>query len=716
MDIGGFLKAIYGQSVGHIAIATKGESGQIDSQRWVEWPAEAAFAEKYIEIRHNEDVYVSTAVFSGEQRTMGDTNAVARVVWADADTCPPDKFRVPPSIAVRTSQGRYHCWWLLDEEVPASRAAEVSQRIYHGHKDDGVDSGWNVSKLLRVPGTSNTKRGEPEDVVIESVTEDVYTLDTLEDVYSDVEISHVTGLDADMPPVLEDLSALEDRIASTDFEHLYTDVPPEGVSWYKRLYKLELELFREGFTPQEVLSLAANAACNKYARDKRTTDDLWKDVLKAAAEHEAEYDVPADMRNPAPQTRKPAVFLDDKEREFVEEQDTFIKRYVEWVAGHTDSSETFQHTLAYQLLSCVYGDRAYLVSRHGAVNLNLWALVLADSTVNRKSTARRLFLRALHAFEERLQGKIDVGNDTTSEALLKELAERDGLVSLLHTDEVNEFFRESYLKNYRVGTLGTFTDLYEGDVPVTLRATKGAGNRKRAKTVFNFLGVGIRSDTATVLTKANFESGFLARMLWSIADPPPARAVDEHLDLGDPEDYYKYDEMLDDIVDDLFAGAGAWPSEGQPKAPVRFEANASARLNKWAEDLASYVAYSLDEAGLNAAKDRLKWSVAKAATLLALHDGESAVGMRHLLPTLWQAERWASDMVRMYLEVSSSDFERSCAEVENYIACGKDRQQVESQIRRKFARLRPQQFDEVVDALRKQGRVRKVGDGKWEAL
>jgi hypothetical protein len=714
MNVGGFLKAIYGDSTGHIAIATKNpETGQLDSQKWLKWPDESAFAERYIEIRANEDVYVSTSIFTGEQRTMADTGAVSRAVWADADTCPPEKFRVPPSIVVRTSEGRYHCWWLLDEEVPAHRAAEVSQRIYHGHKDDGVDSGWNVSKILRVPGTSNTKRGTPEPVVLELFSEDVYTLDTLEAVYSDVEVSHVTGMDAVMPELIEDLTDLEERIADSDYVHLYTDVPPEGVSWYKRLYKFELELFRSGFTPQEVFSLANNAACNKYARDKRSVADLWKDVLKAAAEHEAEYGMPTDV---APRERQPAVFLDEQERSFVEEQDTFIKQYVSWVAGHTDSAETFQHTLAYQLLSCVYGDRAYLVSRHGAVNLNLWALVLADSTVSRKSTARRLYLRALHAFEEAEQIKVDVGNDTTSEALLKELAERDGLVSLLHTDEVNEFFRESYLKNYRVGTLGTFTDLYEGDVPVTLRATKGAGNRKRAKTVFNFLGVGIRSDTATVLTRQNFESGFLARMLWSIADPPPMSAEDEHLDLDDPEMYYHYDNVLDDLVEELVGRASVWPRGGVAKAPVRFTDEAASRLNRWAVDLATYVSNSLDEAGLNAAKDRLKWSVAKAATLLAVHDGEDRVQLKHLLPALWQAERWASDMVRMYLEVSSSDFERICAEVENYIAYGEDRQRPESQVRRKFARLRPQQFDEVVDALRKQGRIRKIAEGRWEAL
>src|SRR5690554_5669636 len=101
---------------------------------WRNWPDEKAYIAKYISIRHDEDVYVPVAVFTSDHRTMSDQGAVTRVVWADADTCHPDNFRLPPSIVVRTSQGRWHCWWLLDGEVSAHAAAQVSQRIYLAHK------------------------------------------------------------------------------------------------------------------------------------------------------------------------------------------------------------------------------------------------------------------------------------------------------------------------------------------------------------------------------------------------------------------------------------------------------------------------------------------------------------------------------------------------------------------------------------------------------
>src|SRR5690606_18920657 len=102
-------------------------------------------------------------------------------------------------------------------------------------------------------------------------------------------------------------------------------------------------------------------------------------------------------------------------------------------------------------------------------------------------------------------------------------------------------------------------------------------------------------------------------------------------------------DLLDEMVADLAVKVDQWPQG--PRAPLRFAPDASQRLNQWSEDLASYVAHSLDEPGLNAAKDRLKWSVAKAATLLAMYEGSDVVKMPHLLCALEQSERWATDMV-----------------------------------------------------------------------
>src|SRR5690606_13445514 len=112
-----FFDSIYGDSEGFIDIVTRSDDGDLVSERWFEWPKDKSAVLKYCTVRNDEDVYCSVAVFSNELRSKEDVNAVARTVYADADTCHPSNFRIPPSIVVETSPGRWHCWWVLDEEV-----------------------------------------------------------------------------------------------------------------------------------------------------------------------------------------------------------------------------------------------------------------------------------------------------------------------------------------------------------------------------------------------------------------------------------------------------------------------------------------------------------------------------------------------------------------------------------------------------------------------
>ena len=731
-----FYEAIYGDSTGWVAVVTRSEYSQDpDSEKWLELPRQFDYMVKYSELRAVEDVYCSTAVFSDKMRTKADTGAKSRVVYADADTCDPENFRLPPSIVVQTSEGRWHCWWVLDEEVSAAQASEASHRIAIAHEAQGCDkSGWIVSKILRVPGTTNSNHETPEPVTA-YYSGQVYTLDTINDVYRDIDLTPRVTLTGERPePVSQArLNELEQELETAGLSSLYLEKPHEGQSWSERLFKLELELFRMGMNPQEVFSVAKESSCNKYNPEyagqhtqtgvsipRRNDPDgvLWADVQKAYAEYEATKDIPTEevIRKVAAK----AEFLSIDERRLLKERPCFVDEYVAWVATRTDSAETYQRTLSFLLLSSIFGNRGFISTPWGGTNLNIWALILGDSTHTRKTTAVKLYLKVLHAYEGITASMIDIGDDVTTEALLKTLGTRDGQVSVLHTDEVSGFFKENMAKNYRVGTLETFTALYDGEVPVVLRATKDSGNKNRARTVFNFVGIGIREHVAHILTKEHFESGFLARALWSVADPPAWSVQDEHLPLldntEDDEIEYNRDEQVDLFASDLAVRASLW-SDTQP-SKFRFDKSAKTRINKWTEDGARYLIDSDSDKVLRTAYDRLKWSVTKAATLLAMYDQSKTVTMTHTLHALAQAELWFNDMIRMSAEVSSSDFERRCDDVEQFISSGESRMRIESSVRKKFARLKPAECDEVIKALMLQGRIRRSPQArtKLEAL
>lgn len=733
-----FLEAIYGDSEGYIALVTlDDDTHELSSQRWFHWPSEASMAAKYAALRDDEDLYCTVGLYSDKERTRDDLQAVSRVVYADLDTCHPDNLRVPPTISVQTSEDRWHGWWVLDEEVLLKDAAEASRRIYEAHKDQGVDRGWHVTKLLRVPGTTNRKYDEPHPVIA-TYSDQVYTLDTINDVYGDVTFDEAATLVSNkMPkpvtPGSKAFVALEQRLDSAGLTSLYLNPPAEGQSWSEMAYRLELDLFRKcDMTPQEVFSVMLEAACNKYnpeniadgavtqtgvpiPKRRNHQEVLWREVLKAYAEHQATANIIVES---SPGVRRPekAQFLSVEERRFCAERPTFIDRYVEWVATRTDAAQTYSRTLGWILLSSVFAGRGYLPLKYNPrTELNLWALILGDTTRTRKTTAVNLMMYVLHRYEALSQMVIDIGSDATTEALTRVLADRDGQVSLMYNDEFNGYLAETMGKNYRAGTLEVMTKLYDGKVPQVLRNSKDAGNRKRARTVFNFVGVGIRAQTAEILTKRNFQSGFLARMLWSVADPPPRRKGSEDVAFADEDEVSrKYDTVMEDMVADLIRRVRKWP-EDTPQA-IRMDQAAINRYNKWAEEGMTLVENYHDSDILMPSFTRLGDSVLKAAALLAMYDQSDTITLAHLLPTLLQAESWFNDMVRMASEVSSSDFERRLNEVEAFIMSGENQTRLESSIRKKFSRFRPRDIEEIFLALVQSGRIKRLTGQKFQAM
>lgn len=706
-----FLDLIYGSTEGYISIVTRNDvTGLPDSERWLEWPKERTFAQRYTQIREQEDVYLSVGVFRSRSRTNTDAFARSNVVWADADTCHPTNFRLRPSIIVETSPGHWHCWWVLDNDVPLVDAEKAARLISRAHRDQGCDRGWNASRILRVPGTTNTKYDPPVPVVAE-YTGSVYSLNNILDSYGDVPDDSVVLFDGEIPDLIDGpaLVELENQYVTSDLERLYVERPPEGESWYNRLFRLEVDLFRNGATAQEVFSLASNAACNKYARDRRKPLDLWKDVQKAHHEFEQINSVVID--SDTPRVVQTASFLSDDERALIADNPTFIDRYVAWAKNKSpDSAETYHRTFAFLVLSAVFSDKVFVNLRWGRIYPNLWALVLGHTTLSRKSTAMRFFLDLVHGVEDSEGETIDIGNDVTIEGLVPKLGARDGQVSLVTVDEVAGFFKEAYVKNFRAGTLEQFTKLYDGSVPVVLRATKGSGNTKRARTRFMFVGMGIREDVSKILTRQHFESGFLGRMVWAVADPPPYTEGTSNIEQVEPT----HEGVFDPVMVDLIADLADRRADFMSTSLLRFEDDALARINTFTHAMQVYMISSDMQA---AAVERLRDSVVKAATLLAAYMGQDEITLFEVLVAIDQGERWFNDMVRMMGEVSSSDFGRTLDEVEKFIATGRDHQQSEAAVFKKFT-FRPAEYTEIITTLQKSGRVRYVPNdrNKLEAL
>lgn len=98
-----------------------------------------------------------------------DDVSVVRCIWADIDdVCPDEALErwsgiVPiPSIAVASGNGT-HAYWRLNSDYSTSRTddrATFESLLKNLYRDLGADSTQDVSRLLRLPGFFNVKRGK----------------------------------------------------------------------------------------------------------------------------------------------------------------------------------------------------------------------------------------------------------------------------------------------------------------------------------------------------------------------------------------------------------------------------------------------------------------------------------------------------------------------------------------------------------------------------
>ena len=722
MEIKDFLETVLGHGAGYATIVTKDGRGVPTVQKFFSYPDEVDEMTEYAEKHKNEDVYFSPILYYEERRIRENAKGVS-TIYADADTCNPANFRVAPSIVVETSKERWHAYWLLDGEQEPHRVAILAKRIAYAHRDQGCDvSGWNPTKLLRIPGTSNLKYGVAQPVIGET-TGQIYTIEELEALYADVEIDKVLDLaSAPMPEKTPEIIKVLAKVSSNrEVLSLYIDDPMPGADLSKMLWKLELELFRQGLTAEEVFVIAKNAKCNKYHspnRPKRSDadGDLWREVQRAAQSFAQPTMVIEPLEEGPQDVEKSIDFLTFEERKMLAEQRTFIDDYVTWASRKTDGAVQYQEASAFTILSAAFSDIGCAVPKYGRMGLNLWFMLLGETTRSRKSTSRSLMLKVLTAYEKFAGYQIDIGSNATGEALVKHLSGRDKMTSLFHRDEVQGLFKEFVTKTYMAAAADQYTELYDGRVPVMLRSTGAASGVKalqteRAETNFIMYLMGITSKVAETLTIDYFRSGFLARFIYVVADAPGRTKESEDLQQADENEVRVRDEELEVLVQSLHASALYWQKQGGtfPK-PMFMTDEALARFNKFKWEMGDYTTGHHNEESIEPSRQRLALSIWKCAVLLAMHDRSEKVEEKHILIAIKYGEQWFANLVRMASAISASEWQREVDNLEAVILAKGGRMRYEEAYK-KFGNKRKREFDEMVQALQSQARLNSVVEG-----
>lgn len=611
-----FLRQAFGTNEGYVCVAYATKDRKNFREEFFKWPNDAEEILGLVNrIYQGHNVWFCPQLFSRRKRDK-DACVSTPNAWSDLDTCEPDNLFVEPTITVESSPGRYQALWVFDRPVDPDDAENLSQRIAYKHADQGADrSGWDITQLLRFPYTYNYKYASTPIVKVLEATRNRYRLDDFEEHYP--QVAGFEYMDVPLPeggtvPNGEEILQAKKTSVNPMIWRLYNEELPAGQSRSEHLWKLELLLFEAGFTRVEVFAIVQGAACNKY-RDRDQSDrHLWKEVLRAEAKHITNTEAFASK------DYKEKPLVSDEERRQVEAEDTFIERYITWARSLGDAAPQYHQAGAFTALSSLLAGNVQLPTSFGTIKPNLWFMILADTTLTRKSTAMDIAMDLVMEIDP----DILMATDGSIEGLLTSLSTRPGRPSVFLRDEFSGLLEMITKKDYYAGMPELLTKLYDGKMQKRILRKEEIDVRDPCLILF---AGGIKNKITSLLSFEHVSSGFMPRFIFITAESditrvkplgPPTDWTDNNREairneLEDLAEFYQQETSM--IIEKLNVQL---PSE-RTKFNARLDADAWYRYNE-------LEALMLD-AGINSERpeimtpvyDRLSKSILKCSVLLA---------------------------------------------------------------------------------------------------
>lgn len=210
----------------------------------------------------------------------------------------------------------------------------------------------------------------------------------------------------------------------------------------------------------------------------------------------------------AVQTKKSTVtFIRPSDPPVSDLPQTFIDRYADWASTLTDAPVQYHRATGVSILSTVMTPYISLPTSFGTFIPNIWIMVLAGTTMTRKSTSLDIARRLMDDVIEDYM----LATDGSPEGLLTEMGFRDGKISVFHRDEVTGFMEAAGNREYMSGLLQSFTRLYDGQ-PETRILRREKIEIKKPYLIF--MAGGIKSQMEEIVGIEHVRSGFLPRFIF----------------------------------------------------------------------------------------------------------------------------------------------------------------------------------------------------------
>lgn len=239
-------------------------------------------------LRDHDDCDIYFCPHGFNRRVRQKTEAVIpNMLWADLDFADPKMMKPKPTIAIESSPGRYVGLWLLKGPMTES----LNRRLtYHVDADHG---GWDLTQVLRFPGTKNFKYTSQPKVRILWRDGRTYSVKQIEN-YLPEEDEEENGENLSAAEVFENY---QDKLPRWVRRELLAKKTVGRTDRSEMLWKLENACVEAGMSLEEAFAVLKGSAWNKFAGRRNEDAQLKRELAKVVENQFREKPKGADKRH-----------------------------------------------------------------------------------------------------------------------------------------------------------------------------------------------------------------------------------------------------------------------------------------------------------------------------------------------------------------------------------------------------------------------------------
>jgi hypothetical protein len=500
----------------------------------------------------------------------------------------------------------------------------------------------------------------------------------------------------------EILNRYRHRISGVAFTLFHREDPNRDRS--TALFSLEMCCFEGGMQVNEIFQVCRDSVINKFADQELL---LWKDICRA----KSRFDEGRRITTLPPDDE--ISLLSDEEKDWLRSQpETFVDRYIRWAKTVGDAAEQYHVAGAFIALSSMLAGSVQLPTSFGTIAPNLWFLLLADTTLTRKSTAMDLCMDIVTDIDEDTL----MATDGSLEGLMTALSTRENIPSVFLRDEFTGLIDQMHKKDYMAGMPEFLAKIYDGKTQKRLLRKEEIKVRNPRLIVF---GGGIKSKMMRILHHEHVESGFLPRFVIVTA----MSDVSKVKPLGPPSEATSTgrSEIVEELrrVAKTFTGQIPVMKDGKVIGVQRASTNitmSAAAWNRYNELDATLTKIGLDANELAESlvpmNARLSVSILKCAMLLATarsSDHPVEISMRDLLQAAAFGDSWRRYAQDVIVNVGKTELEHKLGVIWAFIQ--KKGNAPRSRIMQSY-HITAREMDELERTMIARGYVTKGGEGR----